>query len=140
MSYTSKGSPMRLFVTGASGHIGSAVGPDPLAAGHTVVGLARSDASAAALTAAGVEVRRGSLDDLDGLRAAAAEADGGIHLPFKHELTYAGEFARAAESDLRVVEAIGAALDGSDKPFVITSGTALLAMAAPGRLGVETDG
>lgn len=130
---------MRLFVTGASGHIGSAVCPDLLAAGHTVVGLARSDASAAALTAAGVEVRRGSLDDLDGLRAAAADADGVIHLAFKHELTYAGEFVRAAESDLRVVEAIGAALEGSDKPFVITSGTALLAMAAPGQLGVETD-
>lgn len=130
---------MRLFVTGASGHIGSAVCPDLLAAGHTVVGLARSSASAAALTAAGVEVRRGSLDDLDGLRAAAADAEGVIHLAFKHELTYAGEFVRAAESDLRVVEAIGAALEGSDKPFVITSGTALLAMAAPGQLGVETD-
>ena len=129
---------MRLFVTGASGHIGSAHVPDLLAAGHTVVGLARSDASAAALTAAGVDVRRGSLDDLDGLRAAAADADGVIHLAFKHELTYAGEFVRAAESDLRAVEAIGAALEGSDKPFVITSGTALLAMAAPGRLGVET--
>jgi nucleoside-diphosphate-sugar epimerase len=131
-------SPMRLLVTGASGHIGSAVCPDLLAAGHTVVGLARSDASATTLTAAGVEVLRGSLDDLDGLRAAATDADGVIHLAFKHELTYAGEFARAAESDLRAVEAIGAALEGSDKPFVITSGTALLAMAVPGRLGLET--
>jgi nucleoside-diphosphate-sugar epimerase len=130
---------MRLFVTGASGHIGSAVVPDLLAAGHTVVGLARSDESARALSAVGVEVRRGSLDDLDGLGKAAADAEGVIHLAFKHELTYAGEFARAAESDLRAVEAIGAALEGSGKPFAITSGTALLAMAAPGRRGFETD-
>jgi nucleoside-diphosphate-sugar epimerase len=130
---------MRIFVTGASGHIGSALVPDLLAAGHTVVGLARSDASAAALTAAGAAVRRGSLDDLDGLREAATEADGVIHLAFKHELTYAGQLALAAESDLQVVNAIGAALERSGKSFVITSGTALLAMAAPGRLGVETD-
>jgi nucleoside-diphosphate-sugar epimerase len=130
---------MRLFVTGASGHIGSAVVPDLHAAGHHIVALARSEASAAALTSAGVEVWRGSLDDLGGLCEAAASTDGVIHLAFKHELTYAGEFVRAAESDLKVVEAIGTALEGSGKPFVITSGTALLAMAAPGRLGVETD-
>ena len=130
---------MRLFVTGASGHIGSAVVPELLAAGHSVVGLARSDASASALTAAGVEVRRGSLDDLDGLRDAAGNADGVIHRAFKHELTYAGDFVRAADADLRAIEAIGAALEGLNKPFVITSGTAVLAMAAPGRLGVETD-
>ena len=129
---------MRLFVTGASGHIGSAVCPDLLAAGHTVVGLARSEASAAALAAAGVEVRRGSLDDLDILRAAAGDADGVIHLAFKHELTYAGEFVKAADADLLVIEAIGAALEGSNKPFVITSGTALLGMMAPGQLADET--
>jgi len=130
---------MRLFITGATGHIGSALLPELLAAGHTVVGLARSDASAAVLTAAGVDIHRGSLDDLAGLSEAALAADGVIHLAFKHELLSAGEFARAAESDLRVVEAIGTALEGSGKPFVITSGTALLAMAAPGRLGLETD-
>jgi len=130
---------MRLFVTGASGHIGSALVPDLLAGGHTVDGLARSDASAAALMAAGVEVLRASLDDLDRLTEAARDSDGVIHLAFRHELTRAGEFARAAETDLRVIEAIGTALDGSMKPFVITSGTALLAMAAPGRLGLESD-
>src|SRR5262245_11003952 len=130
---------MRLFVTGASGHIGSALLPDLLAGGHTVVGLARSDASASALMTAGVEVLRGSIDDLERLTEAARASDGVIHLAFKHELLAVGEFARAAESDLRVVEAIGTALDGSRKPFVITSGTALLAMAAPGGLGLETD-
>src|ERR1051325_9176754 len=118
-----KESSMRLFVTGASGHIGSALVPDLLAAGHTVVGLARSPAASAALAAAGAEVRPGSLDDLEGLRQAAADSDGVIHLAFKHELTYAGEFVLAAESDLRAVTAIGAALEGSGKPFVITSGT-----------------
>jgi nucleoside-diphosphate-sugar epimerase len=130
---------MRVFITGASGHIGSAVVPELLAAGHEVVGLARSDASAAALTAAGALVRRGDLDDLQGLQQAAAAADGVIHLAFKHDLAFSGDFAGAAAADLRAVEAIGAALERSGKPFVITSGTLLLPRAAPGRIATEED-
>jgi nucleoside-diphosphate-sugar epimerase len=130
---------MRVFVTGASGHIGSALVPDLLAAGHQVVGLARSDASAAALKAAGAEVQRGTLDDFSVLRAAAAAADGVIHLAYKHDLAFGGDYAGAAEADLRAVEAMGAALAGSGKPLVVTSGTLLLAQAAPGRAGTEED-
>jgi nucleoside-diphosphate-sugar epimerase len=127
---------VRILVTGASGHIGSAVVPELLAGGHDVVGLARSDASAAAVAAAGANVVRGDLDDLDGLAAAAAAADGVVHLAFKHELD---DLARAAVSDLAAVEAIGAALEGTGKPFVITSGTLLLAFAVPGQVGTEDD-
>lgn len=131
---------MRVFVTGASGHIGSPVVTELLGAGHEVVGLARSDNSAEKIKATGAEILRGDLDDLDGLRAAARSADGVIHLAFKHELVFAkGDFAGALAADLAAVEAIGEALAGSDKPFVNTTGTALLALSVRGRSGTEED-
>jgi nucleoside-diphosphate-sugar epimerase len=128
---------MRVFVTGASGWIGSAVVPELIGAGHQVVGLARSDASAAALVAAGVEVRRGTLDDLDTLKSAAAESDGVIHLAFKHESAFSGDFQGAADADRRAVETFGEALAGSARPLLIASGTLGL---SPGRVATERDG
>jgi nucleoside-diphosphate-sugar epimerase len=128
---------MRVFVTGASGWIGSAVVPELIGAGHEVVGLARSDTSADALTAAGAEVHRGTLDDLDSLRSAAAESDGVIHLAFKHESAFSGDFQGAADADRRAVETFGDALAGSDRPLLIASGTLGI---APGRVATERDG
>jgi nucleoside-diphosphate-sugar epimerase len=128
---------MRIFVTGASGWIGSAVVPELISAGHEVVGLARSDASAAALTAAGAAVHRGTLDGLDGLGTAAAASDGVIHLAFKHDIAFSGDFDGAVAADRLAIEALGEALAGSDRPFVIASGTLGL---TSGRIATEQDG
>jgi nucleoside-diphosphate-sugar epimerase len=131
---------MRVFVTGASGHIASAVIPELLSHGHQVVGLARSDASAEAVAALGAEVRHGDLDDLEGLGQAAAEADGVIHLAFKHEAMRTGDFMGAVDSDLSALHAMGDALTGSGRPLVGTGGTLMLAMAGiTGRDGTEDD-
>jgi nucleoside-diphosphate-sugar epimerase len=123
---------MRIFVTGASGWIGSAVVPELISTGHQVLGFARSDSSAAAVAAAGAEVLRGDLDDLDGLRAGAASSDGVIHLAFIHDFT---DFAASVAADRRAIETMGAALEGSGKPLVIASGTPAL----PGRVATERD-
>jgi nucleoside-diphosphate-sugar epimerase len=131
---------MRVFVTGASGHIGSAVVPELLQAGHEVVGLARSDSSAEALVAAGAEVWRGDLDDLDGLRKAAGAADGVIHLAFKHDLMGAGDFPAAVAADFAATRALASALEGTGKPLVTSSGTLMLTLAGiTGRPGTEAD-
>ena len=129
---------MRYFVTGASGWIGSAVVPELISAGHEVVGLARSDASAARIEKVGASAWRGSLDDPAGLASAAAASDGVIHLAFNHEVAFEqGDFASAAAADRRAVEAMGQALAGSDRPLVIASGVAGLAAGRPAN---EADG
>jgi nucleoside-diphosphate-sugar epimerase len=131
---------MRVFVTGASGHIGLPVVRELLAAGHEVVGLARSDGAAQKISSAGAQVRRASLDDVAALKDAAKSADGVIHLAFKHDLALtAGDFAGAVAADLHAVEAMGEALAGSEKPFVNTTGTMLLAHSVRGRAGTEAD-
>jgi nucleoside-diphosphate-sugar epimerase len=127
---------MRVFVTGASGHIGSAVIPELLSAGHQVVGLARSDAAAATVAARGAEVHRGDATDPASFLDAVAASDGVIHLAYDHSFT---DLAAAAAADVRTVQAIGDELVGTGKPFVITGGTLLLTLGGYSGVGFEHD-
>src|ERR1700761_5771926 len=127
---------MRVFVTGATGFIGSVIVKDLIAAGHQVLGLARSKEKAAALADAGAEVLLGSLEDLDALKRAAAGSEGVIHTAFNHDFS---RYVANCEDDRRVIAALGSGLEGSDRPLIVTSGTGMVRTAKPGQASTEDD-